>query len=135
MSVLNSILKTVRGIVKVRGNTDNTLIGNTADAMRVTNAPFSALAGHGRKSAIGVSAVQLTADSIPTTKGVLVKAKASNTGIVAVGKDNTVTYNAADSTDGLDLDAKDAVVVPVDNANKVWLIGSASGQVVTWLAL
>lgn len=33
--MLQSILKVVRGIVKLRGNTDNTLIGNTGDRLKV----------------------------------------------------------------------------------------------------
>jgi hypothetical protein len=33
--MLNSILKVVRGIVKLRGNTDNSLIGNVGDRLKV----------------------------------------------------------------------------------------------------
>lgn len=35
--MLNSILKVIRGIVKLRGGTDNSLIGNVGDRLKVTD--------------------------------------------------------------------------------------------------
>ena len=40
--MLQSILKVIRGIVKLRGNTDNTLIGNNGDRLKVDAAFTSA---------------------------------------------------------------------------------------------
>jgi hypothetical protein len=82
---------------------------------------------HGRKSSIGTSAVPLVAASVRAAKGVQVKAAPTNTGIVYVGNSD-VTADASDATDGFPLEAGDGLFVPVDDASKVYLIGSAAGQ-------
>jgi len=41
---VDSILKVVRGIVRLRGATDNTLIGNTGDALHVSLQDINILA-------------------------------------------------------------------------------------------
>jgi len=87
----------------------------------------------GAKSSISTSAVQITATDIKCVFGVLVKAAAANTGIVYVGTSG-VTAGSADATDGVELSAGDAVLIEVDNANKVYAIGSAAGQKVFWAA-
>lgn len=89
---------------------------------------------HGRKSSIGTSAVQLTSANVPTRRGVLVKAAAGNSGTVYVGKSD-VTNDSADATDGFELSAGESVTVEIDNANKVYVIGSAAGQKVFWVAV
>lgn len=43
MSAFSSIVKVIRGIVKLRGGSDNTLIGNINDRLKVTSMPESAL--------------------------------------------------------------------------------------------
>lgn len=35
--MLNSIVKIIRGIIRIRGASDNTLIGNVNDRLKVTN--------------------------------------------------------------------------------------------------
>lgn len=37
--MINSVLKVINGIIKIRGATDGTLIGNISDALKVTHAP------------------------------------------------------------------------------------------------
>lgn len=89
---------------------------------------------HGSKSAISTAAVQITSTSTATTKGVLVKAANANSGTIYVGNSD-VTRGTTDATDGFELSAGESVVVMVDNANKVYVIGSASGQKVFWLTV
>jgi hypothetical protein len=82
---------------------------------------------HGSKGSIGLTALQLTASSITAKKGVLVKASAANTGIIYVGNSD-VTANSTEATDGYELYAGEAVLIEVDNANKIYVIASATGQ-------
>lgn len=89
---------------------------------------------NGAKSSIGVSALQMTTTSIVTKKGVLIKAANGNTGIVYVGKSG-LTAGMVDATDGFELGAGESVTVPVDNANKVYVIASTTAQKVYWMAL
>ena len=89
---------------------------------------------HGRKSSISTSAVQITANSTTAEHGVLVKAANDNSGIVYVGNSD-VTNDTTDATDGFELGAGESIVVPVDNANKVYVIGSAAGQKVFWVTV
>lgn len=89
---------------------------------------------HGAKSSISTTAVQITTVSTSTTKGVLVKAANANTGIIYVGNAD-VTRGTADLTDGMEIAAGEGTTVLVDNANKVYVIGSASGQKVFWLTV
>lgn len=94
---------------------------------------------------VDASAVQLTATSVPIINSVTIKAAAGNTGKVYVGFANTVTaVSGSDSaTDGMELSAGESIDlskkavelgsnVQNGNANKIWLIGSASGQKVFW---
>jgi hypothetical protein len=87
---------------------------------------------HGRKSSIGTSAVQMTTADVPATKGVLVKASAANTGTVYVGDSSGVTADAADGTDGFPLAPGESLLIPIDNANKVYLIATAASHKVWW---
>jgi len=88
----------------------------------------------GAKSGIGTDAVQITTADIKCVIGVLVVADDANTGIVYVGPKG-VTAGTADATDGVRLDAGDSITLEIDNANKVWVIGSATGQKVWWAAI
>lgn len=90
---------------------------------------------HGSKSSISTTAVQMKASSVPANNGVMVKADISNTGKVYVGSSSGVTNGSSDTTDGFQLNAGDGVVITVDNANDIWLIGSSAGQKVYWIAL
>jgi hypothetical protein len=89
---------------------------------------------HGRKSSISTLAVQITTTSTPCGRGVLVKAANANSGKVYVGNSD-VTNDSADGTDGFELASGEAVVVEIDNANKVYVIGSAAGQKVFWVTV
>lgn len=81
----------------------------------------------GSKSAIGASALQLIVASVPTHFGVIIKAANGNTGTVYVGNAD-ITAGSADATDGFELGAGESITLEVDNANKVYVIGSAAGQ-------
>ena len=89
---------------------------------------------HGSKGSIGTSAIQITTTSVTTIRGVLIKAAIGNSGTVYVGNSD-VTADAVAATDGFELGAGDAVTVEVDNVNKVFVIGSATGQKVFWLTV
>lgn len=89
---------------------------------------------HGRKSGISTSAVQITVDSITATRGVLIKAANGNTGTVYIGNSD-VTNDTTDTTDGMELGAGESVLVKVDNANKVYVIGSVAGQDIFFLTV
>jgi hypothetical protein len=52
---------------------------------------------------------------------------------VYVGASTSVTANSADATDGLQLGPGEALLVPVDDPSKVYLIGSTTGLSVFWL--
>jgi len=78
------------------------------------------------QTSVGTSAVQLASNT--STKGVLVKAKSTNTGIIYVGNSSGVT-----SSTGFELLAGEAVLVPVNNSNLIYCIASASSQAVCLL--
>lgn len=59
MNFLDTIVKTVRGIVKLRGGTDNTVIGNAGSALRVN---FRNAAG----TEIGVAGDPIVVSSLPS---------------------------------------------------------------------
>lgn len=90
--------------------------------------------GHGSRSGIGTTAVQITSTSVATRKGVLVKAGNSNLGVVFIGNSG-VTAGTVDATDGFELDAGESVIIEIDNVNKLFVIGSAVGQRVFWVAI
>jgi len=87
---------------------------------------------HGRKSSIGTTAVQITTTSIVARQGVLVKSSVKNSVRLFVGNSD-VTADSADATDGVELAPGDWVMVPVDNANKVYVIAeSGTASKVFW---
>ena len=92
---------------------------------------------HGRKSSIGTTALQLTATSTAVRRGVLVKASNENgTNKIYVGNSSGVTADSADGTDGYELGTGEAVVIEVDDANKVYVIADAgAANKVFWLGL
>lgn len=90
----------------------------------------------GRKSSIGATALQLTTADTPASKGVLVKASAKNaSGSYLYAGPSTITADSADSTDGFELSPGDAVTIPVDNVNKVYVIGSTTGLKAFWMVV
>lgn len=86
----------------------------------------------GRKSSINTTAVQLTTTSYKLKNGITILAASGNSGSVAIGYSSGITASGA-STDGFPLSAGAGITVQIDNANKIWVIGSASGQVVNWI--
>ena len=82
------------------------------------------------QTTVGTTAVQLTSESTPTKKGVLIKADDNNTGSVYIGKDNTVS-----TTTGFRLNAGQGIAIEVDDASKIWLVADADNQKVHWIAV
>ncbi len=83
------------------------------------------------KSAIGTSAVQLTATPTTITHGVIIKASPQNSGRVFIGFSSGVTAGTVDATDGFELGSSEGIfLAPADVADlsSIWLIGSAAGQ-------
>ena len=89
----------------------------------------------GAKSSISTSSVRMRVSSLPCVHGVMIKADPTNTGIVYIGNSSAVTNGSSDTTDGLTLSANDGVVLKITDANLVWLIASAAGQKVSYLAI
>lgn len=112
------------------GQLPTALVGGRLD-INIGN-DVTATFDHGAKSSISTTALQLIVASTPAVKGVVVKAAAANAGKVFVGNSD-VTNGSADATDGLELSAGESATVPVDNANKIWVIGSAASQKVFFM--
>jgi len=88
----------------------------------------------GSVGSIGTASTSITATSTPLYNGVTIKAANANTGTVYVGNID-VTAGTATSTDGFELGAGESMTIEVNDLNKIYLIGSAAGQKVFWLAL
>ena len=82
---------------------------------------------NGIKTGVGTTAVQITSNEICCVFGILVQADYDNSGDVYV--------YAQDNTDGIRLQPGDGYFVEIDNANKVYVEGSAIDQVVRWSAV
>lgn len=90
---------------------------------------------HGAKTGIGIgAAVRLTETSRDADKGVLVQAKETNSGKIAIGNSN-VTINGADATDGPTLAAGENIVVPVDDPSKIYITSDTASQGANWLII
>ena len=110
-------------------------IGQQADAasLPVVEAVPGAF-DHGSKSAIGTSAAQLSAGSVPATRGVLVKAANGNSGTLYIGNSD-VTAATVDATDGFELGAGEALLVRVNDVSKIYAIGSTTGLRAFWVVV
>lgn len=84
-------------------------------------------------AAVGETEVQLSETSVPLRSGVRIVAALGNSGNVYVGHEG-VTPGTTPATDGYELDAGEDIFVPVNDLNKVYLIGSAASQAVTYIA-
>lgn len=83
---------------------------------------------HGQNTDIDSGAAeQVVVASTPSKHGVLVKAMPGNTGNVFVGLVGVTTAT------GFPLDAGESLMVPVDDANKIYVIGSADNQAIAWV--
>ena len=89
---------------------------------------------HGSNLDIGTAAEVLTATSFRCIKGVLVRAPSTNTGNVYVGKSD-VTAGTAAATDGMPLEAGDAIFIEIDNPNKLYVIATVAAQKIFWLGV
>ena len=89
---------------------------------------------HGGNADVDASAEQITASSIPATRGVLVLAHDDNTGYVYLGNSD-VTADGTDATDGYPLGPGESVFLPVSNANLVYARGSAANQKLFFLVV
>jgi hypothetical protein len=76
----------------------------------------------GRKSSIAGTALQLSTTDTPAQRGILVKADSANTVDLYVGDADTITADAADATDGWPLAPGEAVLIPIDNLNKIYAV-------------
>ena len=72
---------------------------------------------------IDATAEQLTATSYPATRGVLLYAPSTNSGSVFVGNSSAVL-----TTTGIRIEAGKSLLVKVNNANLIFVIGSAANQ-------
>lgn len=117
------------GVLSVDGSATTQPVSGTVTS-NFTQSSFST----GSKSSIGTSAVQITASSNVAKIGVTVKAANANTGTVYIGLSG-VTAGTTDATDGFELAGGESITIEVDNANKVYVIGSTTGQKVYWTAV
>lgn len=88
---------------------------------------------HGALSSITTTAAQIIATSTPTMHGVIVFTDDNNSGYVCVGNSN-VTYNSADTTDSPPLPAGRSIEVPISDVSNLYVIASAAGQKIYWIA-
>lgn len=87
---------------------------------------------HGSKTVGSAAELMTEAQQNQLIKGVLVKAAAANTGTVYIGSAN-VTADGGDTNTGFPLAASESLFIPTEDLN-LWIIGSAAGQKVFWLA-
>ena len=85
--------------------------------------------GSTNQKTVSTSAVQMTSADKPAKIGVRVKnTHASND--LYVGFSSSVTTG-----NGFKLATDEEIHIPISNANKIWLIASASGTVAVWMAI
>ncbi len=80
------------------------------------------------KGSINTSGVQLIVTSTPAKFGVQVKAANGNLGVVYIGQASGVTAGTSEANDGFELGAGESNFFPVDDTNKLWVIGSTTSQ-------
>lgn len=79
---------------------------------------------------VGTTVVGLVATVTSATRGVQLKASASNSGTVYVGHSSS-----ASSSNGLSLAAGEGLLLKVDDAQKIFLVSTAADQVVEYLVV
>lgn len=91
---------------------------------------MSNIASYGvNQVAVGTAAVQLDSAGFSDVEGVVLKAMSTNSGIVYFGQTSSVTAG-----NGYELTAGQSLLIPVDNADQIWVIGSATNQKVCYMA-
>lgn len=89
---------------------------------------------HGWQTA-GLTALQLRSDPLPfVAKGVLLKVPSTNTNSVWVGNKN-VTADTNATSGGMEIEPGEALFIPIDGIEKLWVISNAATQPVGWMAL
>lgn len=78
---------------------------------------------------VGTTAVQVDVAGFTDIQGVTLKAISTNTGIVYFGQAGSVTVS-----NGYELTAGQSILVPVNNADQLWVIASAVSQKVCFMA-
>lgn len=94
---------------------------------------------HGHKT-VGTTAVKLTTLAFSCDRGVLLRCPGSsdpvpNTDPIWVGSSATVTANINEGTGGIPIPPGEALVIPVDSPDKVWVISTAASQDVAWMGV
>lgn len=94
----------------------------------------SGYAQHGSLGAIGATALQLIATATPLVRGIQIRADDGNAAnFVYVGLAAVTAGIGAAATDGYKLKAGESVVVPIDDASKIYVVGSTTGLAVSWI--
>jgi len=89
---------------------------------------------HGSNRDVDQAAEILTTIRTRARQGIILKADASNAGIVYVGNSDVTPGNAA-ATDGFPLAASEQLVVEIEDARQIYVVASANDQVIYWLAV
>ena len=76
---------------------------------------------------VGTAEAQITTATTPLVSGILLVADPGNTGVIAIGGKG-VTIDAVAATDGIELNAGDAMAIPVSDASLIYAYASAAGQ-------
>lgn len=89
----------------------------------------------GALSNIGTTALRLTNRNIPAIKGVLIYADSTNISKIFIG-DSNVTAGSSDTTDGFPIPSDKALLVEIDNPNRVFIIAtSGTANKAYWMAI
>lgn len=83
----------------------------------------------------GTTALQLRTDPLPfVAKGILLKVPSANSNSVWVGG-RGVTADQALTSGGMVIEPGEALFIPIDAIEKLWVVSDAVTQPVAWLAL
>jgi len=94
----------------------------------------SAVFDTGSNLDVDTVAEQLVAASMPAIRGVLMATPVANTGVIYVGNAD-VTAGTTDATDGIPINAGETLFLEIDDANKLYVIGSAANQKIFYVVI
>jgi len=98
-----------------------------ASSVEVSRVVLPGVVVAGQNTDIDAAAEQLTSTSTPLRSGVTIKALPGNSDQIYIGAVGVTI------TTGIPLDADQSVFLEIDNLNKVYAIGGAANQGVSWL--
>ncbi|MEM4531048.1 MAG: hypothetical protein QXY39_04200 [Thermofilaceae archaeon] len=128
ISRLESIIQNTSTVIQNTANTVNkldTVIQHASDtATKLGNRAASPK--HGQVT-VGTSVVQLPNVSIPAGFTVVIRADLANTGVIYIGESDVSASN------GFPLAAGDAVLLRIDNLNRVYAVASADNQKLAYI--